>query len=421
MMKMRGIIVGARSGIAAVGLLSSSASRRSFTVNFALLLLSSVYLVLMSTVLKWHLQPETTSIEVNLPHSFHDVNAARPTTSTNMHTTTTVGSDNNDQTKGISAQEIFRKKRSLPLTEQAPNSYLKPNVLEHLMSQMTNHSLVYWPGPWDGAGIVVEEFKLVFFTQGKVACTVFKQLFRRMMHLEDWMVHKEPHIPHNPARNGLTYLYHYKAMDALTILTSPDWTRAMFVRDPKERTLSAYLDKAAKKGGSYVRKHCCPGDQEEDEVDGAPCFERARHSFLGFLQVIQEQCCCDPHWGPQSTRIDPPAFRPYLSFVGRFDRIHEDTRRLLDHLERRRVETKTDVGSNKLHHAPSLWDQFGANGWGPFGNESIFSGGTQAKHQTSAVTKLRQYYNATVERFVEDLYQDDYQDDLLNFTPLTIF
>ncbi|KAL3918764.1 MAG: hypothetical protein SGARI_007377, partial [Bacillariaceae sp.] len=113
------------------------------------------------------------------------------------------------------------------------------SYIDSLVHALQNRSKVYFPGTWDGAGIVIQEYKLVLFTQGKVACTVFKQLARRMMHINDWRKHAEPNIPHNPKHNGLVYLYPYKMPDALTILTSPEWTRAIFVRDPKERTLSA--------------------------------------------------------------------------------------------------------------------------------------------------------------------------------------
>jgi hypothetical protein len=230
-----------------------------------------------------------------------------------------------------------------------------------------------------------------------------------MMHLNDWRKHVEPNIPHNPKHNGLTYLYHYKTPDALTILTSPEWTRALFVRDPKERTLSAYLDKGARNQGNYVTRHCCPKEKIAKDVLGAnftTCGERASASFLGFLQVVKEQCCCDPHWKPQSKRIDG-AFRPFVNFVGHFDRVQDETRRLL-------TETSIRLGRGE----DDLWDQFGASGWGPNRTDAIFSESTHAKHQTSAISKTQQYYNSTVEALVDEIYGNDYRDPMLNFAPL---
>ncbi len=236
-----------------------------------------------------------------------------------------------------------------------------------------------------------------FFSTSQVACTVFKQLFRRMMHIKNWKV-DTAHIPHNPLKNGLKYLYHYNVADALTIMTHPEWTRAIFVRDPKERTLSAFLDKAARKKGKYVKRHCC-------NKKNATCGEEANASLLGFLEVIGKRCCCDPHWKPQSKRIDRP-FTPFINFVGHFDRIQDDTRRLLKSLKSERYDP---------------WTEFGASGWGSYGNESIFSKGTKAKHQTSAITKLREYYNSTSEKVLEKLFATDYEDPILNFTQFSLF
>ena len=326
-------------------------------------------------------------------------------------------SDKNQLTK----QDIMDRHKTLPQSEARATSYLDSTDLEYLKTQLLNNSIVYWPGPYDGAAIVVEEYKLVFFTQGKVACTVFKQLLRRMIHLSDWNVHKEPNIPHNPKYNSLTYLYHYNPDDALTIMTSPSWTRAIFVRDPKERTLSAFLDKAVKKNGSYIQKHCCPNNDIDDDGDGSttPCYEKASQSFLGFLQVIQQSCCCDPHWRKQSERITP-AFRPFINFVGRFENIQSDTKRLLDHLDDRQLMKTTNTTTATTTQSESLWEMFGSTGWGPDRNMSIFSDGTKAKHETSAITKLKQFYNATSEQLVEEIYHDDYHDELLNFNILKI-
>ncbi|KAL3911554.1 MAG: hypothetical protein SGILL_007234, partial [Bacillariaceae sp.] len=198
--------------------------------------------------------------------------------------------------------------------------------------------------------------------------------------------------------------------DALAILTSPKWTKAIFVRDPKERTLSAYLDKAARNDGSYVTRHCCQNDLEKKKELGdkfTTCGERASNSFLGFLQVVKDQCCCDPHWRPQSTRIDD-AFKPFINFVGYFDQAHDETRRML-------TETSLRLGGQEEEE---LWKRFGANGWGPDHSDAIFSESTKAKHQTSAITKLQQYYNSTVEALVDQIYGKDYRDPLLEFAPM---
>lgn len=61
--------------------------------------------------------------------------------------------------------------RSSALSEMMMTSSLPyPNAaeLKFLKSQLMNNSKIYKPGAWDGAGIVIPEYKLIFFTQGKV-------------------------------------------------------------------------------------------------------------------------------------------------------------------------------------------------------------------------------------------------------------
>lgn len=221
------------------------------------------------------------------------------------------------------------------------------------------------------------------------------------MHKKDWRSDSTD-LTHNPRKNGLTYLYHYNFGDAFTILTHPEWTRAVFLRDPKERTLSAFLDKAARKNGKYVYRHCC-------NQGNSTCGEEANESFLGFLRVIKGHCCCDPHWRPQSKRIDN-FFMPFINFFGHFDRIQDDTKKLFE-----RLESNINMRA-RGDEVIDLWASFGASGWGRSGNQSIFSLDTKAKHQTSAISKLRQYYNSSSEVLVEQIFAEDYNDPILNFT-----
>ena len=224
------------------------------------------------------------------------------------------------------------------------------------------------------------------------------------MHLDDWQVHHEPYIPHHPLKNGLRYLYQYSPREAFQIISSPAWTKAIFVRDPKERLLSAYLDKAARKDGIYVYRHCCPNNSLHSNTTTTSCAKQASTSFYDFVDVVRYQCCCDPHWKPQAKRVDD-IFWKYMSFVGHFESLQDDTKRLLQNL--------------------GIWDDFGASGWGLDGNESIFAESTYAQHKTNAKAKLISYYNQTrnhisIEDVVEELYFQDYHHPVLNLTNLRI-
>ena len=170
---------------------------------------------------------------------------------------------------------------------------------------------IYQYGDWDGAPIVMERYRLLFFTIPKVSCTVWKQLFRRMAGFADWTADDHP-LPHAPTRNGLTYLYDYNPATAQHFLTSPNWTRAVFVRNPHERLLSAYLDKARHNLG-YLQQHCCGvGDsvleqllqcQNTDNEDVHKAnTETWEISFVDFLRHVVPQCP-DKHWNSQADRI----------------------------------------------------------------------------------------------------------------------
>ena len=161
--------------------------------------------------------------------------------------------------------------------------------------------------------VVAKSHGLIFFTVPKVGCTVFKKLVWRMASLDDWMA-KDYDPLHDPRTNGLTYRNQYPKK-ALKMLRSKEWTKAIFVREPKARFLSAYLDKVASKGGSYVVRHCCPRKR-----DCAP------DTMLDFLHLTKR--CWDPHWAPQSKRLTAGLWAA-MDFVGSFENVRDDAEALL--------------------------------------------------------------------------------------------
>ena len=311
-------------------------------------------------------------------------------------------------------------------SESSPSSHISQQAME-LKTQLgpssgnetttekmilkREHS-VYKKG-WDRDPIVIEEYKLLFFTIPKVGCTVFNQLFRRMMGYEDWYIQKDPWIPHQPGRNGLKYLNKYPLEQANHMMISPEWTRAVFVRDAKERVLSAYLDKVTidtELRGGYIQRNCCKRGgwqkpkicdrvrlkkqkaKEEIKVTGDDC------SFQCFLEDIIPRCD-DPHGRSSLQRIDE-IFWPQMTFIGHFETLVDDTRRLLIQLR----------GGNE-----SAWDKYGKSGWGKHGNESIFASNS-VTHATSAKQKMQQYYTPKLENMVKELYHADYESRFLNMT-----
>jgi hypothetical protein len=270
-------------------------------------------------------------------------------------------------------------------TDDALSIHTGSKVNDKLVQQ---GDFVYLRGDWDGSPVVLEEYKLIFFTSAKVGCTVWKQLFRRIMGEKNWRAEATKQLlPWNPEINGLKYLYDYDRETASHMMTSPEYTRAIFVREPKERLLSAYLDKGVS-NPFFVEQKCCRYTRT--------CSQVAKASLSNFLDMMQT--CEDAHWRPQSRRMEAK-YWPHINFVGRMESVADDAKRLL-----------MSVGA---------WDQFGKSGWGQHGNVSIFgtkAGGAGRKHATHARERLRQYYTPTLERNVDFYYASDYANPVLNFT-----
>ena len=234
---------------------------------------------------------------------------------------------------------------------------------------------------WDAAPYIVEKYKLAFFTIPKVGCTVFKKLFRRMEGYEDWNL-VDDRMPHDPELNGLKRLSQFSSTRALEILTSPEWTRAVFVREPKDRVLSAFLDKVV--NNAHFPKKCCP--------DRRGCVYSVGHSFESFVWALTQ--CRDDHWNPQTWRMEG-RYWAYINFVGHLSNAEEDTRKLLQKI--------------------GAWEEYGKTGWGKSKNLPIFAANT-SPHTTGAHSSVQKYYTAETERLVEKVYAEDIAFPLFNFS-----
>eukprot|EP00537_Pseudo-nitzschia_pungens_P016567 CAMPEP_0172410030 /NCGR_PEP_ID=MMETSP1061-20121228/76671_1 /TAXON_ID=37318 /ORGANISM="Pseudo-nitzschia pungens, Strain cf. pungens" /LENGTH=433 /DNA_ID=CAMNT_0013146199 /DNA_START=830 /DNA_END=2131 /DNA_ORIENTATION=+ len=281
---------------------------------------------------------------------------------------------------------------------------------------------------WDNDPIVIESHKLLFFTIPKNACSTYKQLFRRMMGHSDW---NHPSVnPHDPSTNGLKYLGQYPPQKQRKFLTSPDWTRAIVVRDPLERVLSAYMDKALHTGpaewkprveGAHVKKHCCNSNSNSNNNNNNAKTNPAcqRHPLVPYTTPLTEDnfpfsdfveyfltTCKDAHWKPQHLRLHKGNLK-WINFVGHFETIKDDTKRLLERI--------------------GAYEEFGATGWGKRHHHNNNNNNNNtlaifeknlANHKTGSGTKVREHYaNASrTERLVLQYYRLDYSSDVFNLT-----
>ena len=236
------------------------------------------------------------------------------------------------------------------------------------------------------APIVIEKYKLIFFPIQKVGGTVWKQLFKRMLGRRNW--YKGQSLGGPDKSSGLHSLYQYSLQDATEMMNDPNWTKAIMVRDPKERFLSAYLDKGF--NSKYFYQKCC--SKKKKKHNHHRCGNGTKHhfSFETFIDVTSS--CRNSHWDPQSHRVQSK-YLPLLTFVGHLETAYDDAKELL-----------TRVGG---------WERFGANGWGVGKNESIFQSTSNVRHKTaesssSSRSRLAHYYTPDLERQIEKRMQSDY-------------
>ena len=257
---------------------------------------------------------------------------------------------------------------------------------------------IYLNNDWNGSPVVLDEFKLIFFTTAKNACTIWLQLMRRMMHIKKWNEvdnNVEKLLPWNPEYNGLKYLYDYNISYASDILTNPKWTRAIFVRDPKERFLSAYIDKVIR-SENYILNKCCPTTGN--------CVEPAKSNITRFLHEVA-YFCHNQHWRPQNMQMTSQQWS-YVNFVGHMDTIQEDAERLLKRL--------------------GVWEQYGSTGWGSNRKEQIFpkevaGDNTGRLHATNAKRFLRSYITPDLEIELNVYYANDYNHPVMKLDKLKLY
>jgi len=287
---------------------------------------------------------------------------------------------------------------------------------------------------WDNDPVVLESHKLLFFTVPKNACTTFKKLFRRMMGYDDW----RNRSPHNPELNGLSYLGSYSREQQREFMTSPEWTRAIFVRDPVQRLLSAYMEKALGIGppywhprveGAHLKQQCC-------HLKGlnATAHSRTQHAnskldfchefpiepyeqpmtaenfpFEAFVERVMTRCH-DVHWQPQYKRLTRGANWKHINFVGRFENKMEDTHSLL-----RRIGAFDDYGAFGWGERKSFNGSQSTNTAAKTKSLSIFETNT-AWHSTGSGNKVDEYYTDKLLKSVVGYYRKDYDLELFNFT-----
>jgi hypothetical protein len=216
---------------------------------------------------------------------------------------------------------------------------------------------------------------------------------------------------HNPTLNKLGVLGDYDPEVATAMMTSPAWTKAAIVREPKERVLSAFLDKSVKEG-HYFTKKCCKNLAEGDENT---CIENLKDfkSFLHFVTKYPKECF-DVHWEPQVAKIDAKWW-PYLDFIGYQNTLLDDSKKLMQML----TSTRDTVQGR------TLYDRYGSSGWGSEqGCENrphAFLEENTSAHNLNTGSKLKEWYTPETEKIVEQYWAVEWKQENIKFEKVQLF
>jgi hypothetical protein len=270
-------------------------------------------------------------------------------------------------------------------------TYVRKNTSN---TTMLPSDLIYSRDWWEKP-TVIEEYKLIFFTIPKVACTEWKFLFRKMSGLSYYSKEGENvSLYQNPKTNGLMTLDKYPLSEAERMMNSPDWTKAIFLREPKERIVSAFLNKFTK-DKDYFRQKCCREDKLPNAKDRRHCDNMMDiRNFTYFLDRTLD--CKDPHWAPQFPVVDEKWWGS-MNFIGSMESVSSDAKKLLESL------SSVSDGKNV-----TAWEKHGKQGWG-FNRTGGFMQRNNAGHSAHASKRLCEYLTDKHEAFLEEHWHVEWE------------
>lgn len=287
--------------------------------------------------------------------------------------------------------------------------YTQINSEANKLPEMTQHDAIFKLR----TAFVIPEYKLIFFTFPKVASSEWKRMFMRMNNNPLWCV-RGGNL-HDPNLNQISTLHDFDPEIASAIMTSPSWTRAAIFREPKERVLSAFLDKAI--DNDYYSQHCCrklPNVALREQ-----CVDQ-QEDFASFLHFITEfpQECFDTHWQPQLGKIEEKWW-PYIDMIGYQKNITHYSKHILLNI------TSSREGGEGM----SAWERYGASGWGRNGNSKnkcenrteSFMEINHSRHNCGASSQMMDWYTPELEKLVEEHWAIEWSYERVKYPEVKLF
>ena len=200
---------------------------------------------------------------------------------------------------------------------------------------------------------------------------------------------------------------------AQAIFNDPNVTKAVFVRDPAERLLSAYLNKVE---GKMMQKTAF---KEVPFLE--PHYKISFELFVDLVTRENQTCpspmglhsCTDPHWRPQILTCALDHYLPYYDFIGSLNHSGKHTRVLLKQAGAwftfgKTYDNGAGIGSARLS---KLCQNQPPQNFRPanFTPAGFNQKGSSADHATAAKKRMEQYYTPTLLEKVKKAYALDYQ------------
>ena len=212
--------------------------------------------------------------------------------------------------------------------------------------------------------------KFGFCVIEKNSCTMFKQIFKRVKGLNDWL-DMSPVVIHYQPFDGLLDESFHSLSQLQEIISDETMYLATFVRDPLERLVSAYIDKCIRKRGiglcNYARWSPLFDSKSFIKPKSIEFGARAlRDSIPPFYQWVHGIIHC-PCWPEPDKHVAPQNnFCNLYQFYKKFDIFRFENR------THRRIWMQR----------ANIWDQFGSFGWT---NKKIKGNGNASGYDTSIV------------------------------------
>lgn len=267
--------------------------------------------------------------------------------------------------------EVFAKVRGRDLWKCGGKR--EPQLNDSFGAPANNRAQAY------NKGVVLDTaHNFVFCYIPKCASTALKMMMKRVLGVPHWRSLNSKCIHHRPT-NGLTHLDKQSSAQVHEIFDDAKWVKAVLVRDPVIRTLSAYLQKIVElKMYNTIHWH----------KKRPPTFT----DYVNQLYLYPSIMARNAHYGVQSANCGL-RYTKY-NYIAKVETIRPDIEELFRRL--------------------GLWDQYGATGWGANGTDSFLASFVYAQNHDRPLSSsgsdldVASYYTKDTLEKVHKMYKEDF-------------